>query len=107
MRAKKSRSILAGIITALTTAIIVLLLVFLMGRYGWKLGGFRVCESAGIHSVEVKENSVRLTGFNPGSFPEGFTAGQGQTEKQGRTYGACRCPIRKTEQKIAMERDRV
>ena len=36
-----------------------------------------------------------------------ITAGQGQTAKQGRTYGACRCPIRKTEQKIAMERDRV
>ncbi len=34
---------------------IVLLLVvfFLIGRYGWRLVGFRACESAGIEQVDV------------------------------------------------------
>lgn len=46
--------------------------VFLIGRYGWKLGGFRVCESAGIEEVTVEENQVYIRGFYPGSFPQGF-----------------------------------
>lgn len=45
---------------------------FLIGRYGWKLGGFRACESAGIEQVEVTDDLVTITGFYPGSFPEGF-----------------------------------
>lgn len=45
---------------------------FLIGRYGWKLGGFRACESAGIEKVNVEENQVRIRGFYPGSFPQGF-----------------------------------
>ena len=85
MKAKKSKSILAGIMTALAIAVIVLLLVFLMGRYGWKLGGFRACESAGINSVEVTESSVHLTGFYPGSFPEGF-CGYYAKEQDGKLY---------------------
>ena len=32
-----------------------LVLIFLIGRYGWKLGGFRACESAGIESVAVTD----------------------------------------------------
>lgn len=50
----------------------VLLAVFLAGRYGWKLGGFRACQDAGLTSVEVSEKAVHITGFYPGSFPEGF-----------------------------------
>ncbi len=46
--------------------------VFLIGRYGWKAGGFRACESAGIEAVTVKEGQVQIKGFYPGSFPEGF-----------------------------------
>ena len=90
MKAKKSKSILAGIMTALAIAAIVLLLVFLMGRYGWKLGGFRACESAGINSVEVTESSVHLTGFYPGSFPEGF-CGYYAKEQDGTLYVGFRC----------------
>ena len=51
---------------------IVLLAVFLTGRYGWKLGGFSACESAGIEQVNVEENHIRIRGFYPGSFPTGF-----------------------------------
>ena len=51
---------------------IVLLAVFLTGRYGWKLGGFNTCETAGIEQVNVKEDHVRIRGFYPGSFPTGF-----------------------------------
>lgn len=46
--------------------------VFLIGRYGWKLGGFQACEGAGIEQVDVEENQVHIRGFYPGSFPQGF-----------------------------------
>lgn len=45
---------------------------FLIGRYGWKLGGFDACESAGIEQVKAEEERVRIRGFYPGSFPTGF-----------------------------------
>lgn len=45
---------------------------FLTGRYGWKLGGFNACETAGIEQVNVEENHVHIRGFYPGSFPTGF-----------------------------------
>ena len=60
-----------GLIVLLSIAVI-LTAVFLAGRYGWRLGGFRVCQGVGISTVEVSEKSVRITGFYPGSFPEGF-----------------------------------
>ena len=59
------------LITLLVIAVI-LTAFFIAGRYGWKLGGFRACQGAGIDSVEVTENAVHMTGFYPGSFPEGF-----------------------------------
>ena len=49
-----------------------LITVFMIGRYGWKLGGFNACESAGIEQVNVEEDHVRIRGFYPGSFPRGF-----------------------------------
>ena len=70
MKAKKSLSV--RIIMALAISLVVLLLVFLTGRYGWKLLGFRACQGAGISSVEVSDQAVQITGFYPGSFPEGF-----------------------------------
>ncbi|MGN1345198.1 MAG: hypothetical protein ACI4V1_00310 [Eubacteriales bacterium] len=82
---KKWKSILFRIAAVLTITAIVVLAVFLMGRYGWKLGGFRACGSAGIDSVEVTENSVHLTGFYPGSFPKGF-CGYYAKEKEGKLY---------------------
>ena len=51
---------------------VVLTAFFLAGRYGWKLGGFHACQDAGVTSVEVSEKAVHMTGFYPGSFPEGF-----------------------------------
>lgn len=58
--------------TAVIIAVTVLFAAFLSGRYGWKLFGFSVCESAGIESVEVADDHVRIIGFYPGSFPKGF-----------------------------------
>lgn len=69
---KGKRTAPARIGFALAIAIAVLLLVFLTGRYGWKLLGFRACQGAGISSVEVSDQAVQITGFYPGSFPEGF-----------------------------------
>ena len=68
----RRKSALGKVVALLGTVILVLAVVFLLGRYGWKIGGFRLCQSAGIELVEVTDGSVRLVGFCPGSFPEGF-----------------------------------
>lgn len=65
--------------------IVSLIAIFLIGRFGWKLLGFRVCQSAGIESVEVSEHAVHITGFYPGSFPEGF-CGYYAKEQDGKLY---------------------
>ena len=62
-----------------------LLIIFLLGRFGWKIGGFKACQNAGIDSVEVSERAVRMTGFYPGSFPEGF-CGYYAKEQDGKLY---------------------
>lgn len=59
-------------LTALLCMAALLAAVALIGRYGWKLGGFRACESAGIEEVTVEEGQVHIRGFYPGSFPQGF-----------------------------------
>lgn len=56
----------------LLCAAVLVFIVFLIGRYGWKLFGFAACESAGIENVEVSADEVKITGFYPGSFPRGF-----------------------------------
>ncbi|MCI7130212.1 MAG: hypothetical protein MSA09_06600 [Lachnospiraceae bacterium] len=63
----------------------VLFILFLSGRFGWKLGGFGACQDAGIDSVEVSDHAVRMTGFYPRSFPEGF-CGYYAKEKEGKLY---------------------
>lgn len=85
MRAKQSKSVPARILAVLAIIAAVLLSIFLIGRYGWELGGFRACQGAGIESVEVGENTVHLTGFDPGSFPAGF-CGYYAEEKDGTLY---------------------
>lgn len=60
------------ILVILLCIVVLLFALFLIGRYGWRLGGFDVCESAGIEEVTVAENHVRIRGFYPGSFPQGF-----------------------------------
>ena len=72
-------------LTVLLIIAVILTAVFLAGRYGWKLGGFRACQGAGITSVEVSEKSVHITGFYPGSFPEGF-CGYYAREQNGKLY---------------------
>ena len=69
MEHKKSVRLLLAIFVCV---IALLISVFLVGRFGWKLGGFRACQGAGIEKVEVIGNTVRIEGFYPGSFPEGF-----------------------------------
>lgn len=65
--------------------VVALLIIFLLGRFGWKIGGFQACQDAGIGSVEVSERAVRMTGFYPGSFPEGF-CGYYEKEQDGKLY---------------------
>ena len=79
MKAWKRIGTVLGILAVILTA------AFLVGRYGWKLGGFRACEGAGITSVEVSNKAVHITGFYPGSFPEGF-CGYYAEERDGKLY---------------------
>ncbi len=78
-------STIKRILRGLLVIVVFVLAIFYIGRYGWKLGGFRACESAGITSVEVSGNAVHITGFYPGSFPEGF-CGYYSEERDGKLY---------------------
>ena len=64
------------LVNVFTAVMLVLLLVisvvFLCGRWGWKLQGFRYCEVANIQAVTVEDGQVRLTGAHMGVPPEGF-----------------------------------
>lgn len=60
------------ILMTLLTILLSSAVVFSIGRYTWKLGGFDACESAGIEQIKVNENQVYIRGFYPGSFPRGF-----------------------------------
>ena len=71
--------------TVLLVSAMILAVIFLAGRYGWKVGGFGACQGTGITSVEVSEKVVRITGFYPGSFPEGF-CGCYSEERGGKLY---------------------
>ena len=71
--------------TVLLAAAVILAEVFLAGRYGWTRGGFRAGQGAGITAVEVSEKTVYITGFYPGSFPEGF-CGCYAKEQDGKLY---------------------
>ena len=73
------------IVVGLLTAAILLMAVFLAGRYGWKTLGFRACQGAGIESVSVSDHMVEIKGFYPGSFPEGF-CGYYAEEQNGTLY---------------------
>lgn len=85
MNTKKAKSIAAKSIASLVIISVILLVVFLIGRYGWKLCGFRACQSAGIESVEVSNKQVKITGFYPGLFPQGFL-GYHAEEENGKLY---------------------
>ena len=76
---------LKKVLIVLLIIAVVLTAVFLAGRYGWKLGGFRACQGAGIPSVEVSRTAVHMTGFYPGSFPAGFCGYYAQ-EQDGKLY---------------------
>lgn len=64
--------LLKMILAIILTVAVLLIAVFLFGRYSWKLFGFSVCETAGIEQINVEEDHVRIRGFYPGSFPTGF-----------------------------------
>ena len=66
------KSILKTVSLILLVLAIIVSSIFLIGRYGWKLGGFNACETAGIEQVNVEKDHVRIRGFYPGSFPRGF-----------------------------------
>lgn len=82
---KKANNILKKITVVTMIAAVLFVLSFMAGRYGWKLFGFSVCESAGIESVEVSADEVCIAGFYPGSFPRGFL-GYHAEEVDGKLY---------------------
>ena len=67
MKRKAKRMILVfAIIVVLWAA------VFLGARYGWKLAGFSLCQTARIENVSVDPDMVEIEGSWPGVFPESF-----------------------------------
>lgn len=75
---KKIAKVIVGILVALA-------LIWVAGRYGWHLFGFRACSGAGIQEITVTEQQVEIKGFYPGSFPKGFI-GCHAREKDGALY---------------------
>lgn len=71
--------------TAVALLAALLIIVFLVGRYGWKLGGFNACQGAFLDLVEVDESAVHIKGGYPGSFPSGF-CGYYAREQEGNLY---------------------
>ena len=65
--------------------VFIVVIIFVGGRYGWKLAGFSACEGAGIENVEVTDNTVNIKGFYTGSFPCGFI-GYYAEEEMGELY---------------------
>ena len=85
MNSSKRKKAWLLFLTVFVCLAVILVSVFLIGRFGWKLGGFRACESAGIEKVEVTDDCVKISGFYPGSFPEGFI-GYYSEEVNGKLY---------------------
>ena len=73
------------ILIVLVVVAVALAAIFIAGRYGWKIGGFHACQGASISSLEVGEEAVHITGFYPGSFPQGF-CGYYNEEREGTLY---------------------
>lgn len=76
---------LRKIVAVLASFCAILLVVFLIGRYGWTVMGFRLCQGAGVDGITVLENEVEISGFYPFSFPEGFI-GYYAEEKEGKLF---------------------
>lgn len=85
MSTKKSGFIMKRILITLVIIFTILVGLFLLGRYGWKLRGFNACQRAGIENVTVENGQVTIAGFYPGSFPEGFL-GYYAEESDGKLY---------------------
>lgn len=60
-----------AVLKGFAIALVCLALIWVMGRYGWKLFGFGACGGSGIERVSVSEKQVEVTGFYAGSFPRG------------------------------------
>ena len=68
---------------------VLLAAVFLAGRWGWKLFGFRACQGAGVSTVEVSENAVHITGFWGFRPQPALVYSVKQENSGGYEYGTC------------------
>lgn len=69
---KKFLAVMKKIAMVAACMITMLVVIFTIGRYGWRPFGFNACQSAGVERVTVSETAVHIKGFYPGSFPECF-----------------------------------
>jgi len=79
---KDKKELFIFIVLSLVT---ILLIVWVAGRYGWKLRGFKATQGAVVNVIEVKEDEVKIYGSYPGSFPCGFI-GYVSEEYDGKLY---------------------
>ena len=75
------------IIIIVVAVIVVLLGLFFGARYGWRLFGFKYCDSAWIEDVAVSESDVTVEGTFPFSIAIGHSyVGYVSEEKDGILY---------------------
>ena len=48
---RRKESVMKKFVKVIMIIVAVLLIIFLLGRFGWKIGGFKSCQDAGIYSV--------------------------------------------------------
>lgn len=73
------------LLKVLGIVIILIVIIWCIGRYGWKIAGFRCCTSTGIEYISVSNDQVEVKGFYAGSFPTGYVGAITKVE-EGKLY---------------------
>ena len=59
------------VLLCIAILVVVLALVWVAGRYGWKLFGFACCDGSAIDEVVMEGETVRIKGHDAGLVPDG------------------------------------
>ncbi|WP_167956828.1 hypothetical protein [Anaerosporobacter faecicola] len=72
---RKGKKFVKKVAKCLGIVLACVVVLFFIGRYGWRLFGYQLCrsgESLGVSEVTVNDTEVYVHGFEPGSFPNYF-----------------------------------
>ena len=51
---RRKESVMKKFVKVIMIIVAVLLIIFLLGRFGWKVGGFQACQNAGILTLRFQ-----------------------------------------------------